>query len=341
MNTKTTFLAIGDTVVDAFIELIDAHINCKVNNSGCEISMRFGDKIPYVDDYVLYGVGNPANAAVSCARLGAPVSLITHLGDDDDGAKTIQHLVSEGVATEGVVVEAGTKTNYHYVLWYRPERTILVKHEKYNYDFNADISKITALPDWVYFSSLAEGTEQYHSDIEQWLLEHQDIKLTFQPNTFQMKMGVEKLAGIYRRAELFFANIEEGQRILRLPEDGNRDQAHIKMLLSKIYSFGPKVVVLTDGPNGAYSYDGTNYAFCPIYPDIAPPLERTGVGDAYASTFMNYYAQGLDIRECMLRAPINSMNVVQYVGAQAGLLTAEQLEHYLAIAPPEYRISEI
>ncbi len=341
MNTPPRLLAIGDTVVDAFIELIDAHVSCKIDHAGCELSMRFGDKIPYADDYILYGVGNPANAAVSCARLGIQSSIITHLGADDNGAKTIAHFKNERLNIDGVVTELGQKTNYHYVLWYRPERTILVKHENYNYNFPAEISNITTLPDWVYFSSLAAGTEQYHADVQQWLQEHPDIRLTFQPNTFQMKMGTDALAGIYQRTELFFANVDEGQRILGFSEDGNRAIDHIKALLSKLYELGPKIVTLTDGPKGAYTYDGTSYLFCPMYPDTAPPLERTGVGDAYASTFTTYYAQGKSIHECMLRAPINSMNVVQYVGAQKGLLTAEELEAFYAKRPPEYQIVEL
>jgi len=34
--------------------------------------------------------------------------------------------------------------------------------------------------------------------------------------------------------------------------------------------------------------------------------------------------------------PINSMSVVQYVGAQAGLLSREKLQEYLANRPGDY-----
>ncbi len=45
--------------------------------------------------------------------------------------------------------------------------------------------------------------------------------------------------------------------------------------------------------------------------------------------------------EALLRAPINSMNVVQYVGAQKGLLTEKELEEWLAKAPEHYKVTEI
>jgi hypothetical protein len=46
--------------------------------------------------------------------------------------------------------------------------------------------------------------------------------------------------------------------------------------------------------------------------------------------------KGADLQGALLWAPINSMNVVQHVGAQAGLLTQDQIDHYLRVAPEYY-----
>ncbi len=342
--SSSTFLSIGDTVCDAFIELIDAHITCKIDTSNCELCMKFGDKLPFKQDILLYGVGNSANAAVSLSRLGSPSGLITHLGDDDNGIKSLESLEQNKVTVDLVVKQQHMRTNYHYVLWYPPERTILVNHQHYIYDFPTEIQNLNSLPHWVYLSSLGGGTEQYHNDIATWLKARPEIKLVFQPGTFQMNLGVEKLQSIYTRSELFFCNVEESIRILgsagTVPPETKTTEEKLRYLLSEMRALGPAIVVITDGPNGAYSYDGTTYRYCPMYPDIAPPLERTGAGDAYASTFSKYYADGLSVPECMLRAPINSMSVVQQVGAQAGLLTEQELQHYLDIKPTEYKIRE-
>ena len=79
----------------------------------------------------------------------------------------------------------------------------------------------------------------------------------------------------------------------------------------------------------------------PPYPDPKPPLNRTGAGDAFASTFTSAFALGKSIREALRSAPINSAYVVQQIGAQKGLLMREQLEKYLAIAPENYRPRKI
>ena len=50
---------------------------------------------------------------------------------------------------------------------------------------------------------------------------------------------------------------------------------------------------------------------------------------------------GLSIPEALRRAPINSMSVVQYTGAQEGLLTKKKLEQFLENAPVDYKAVKI
>ena len=75
----------------------------------------------------------------------------------------------------------------------------------------------------------------------------------------------------------------------------------------------------------------------PITSDPAPPYERTGAGDSFASTFISALTLGKTPSEAITWAPINSMSVVQKVGAQEGLLTRDELEKYLAVAPEDYK----
>jgi ribokinase len=100
---------------------------------------------------------------------------------------------------------------------------------------------------------------------------------------------------------------------------------------------GPKVVVVTDGPDGAYASDGQNRWKMPLYPDPAPPVDRTGAGDAFASTFVGQLIRGNTVEGALQWAPINSMSVCQEVGAQAGLLSENGLERWLRKAPDWYK----
>ena len=325
------FVAIGDTVTDAFIRIKDASVHCSVDKEKCEICFRFADKVPYEEVYVIPAVGNSANAAVSAARLGLESALVSNVGDDYFGKECLDALASEKVGTEFVSVHRGQKTNYHYVLWYEDDRTILIKHEEYPYALpNFDS------PKWVYLSSLGGNSTEFHETVLRYFEGHPEIKVAFQPGTFQMKMGIEGLKKIYERTEVFICNKQEYQRILKKP-----DEHDVKALMATMHEQGPKIAVLTDGPAGAYASNGSTMYFMPSYPDPKPPYERTGAGDAFSSTLVVALALGKSLEDALRWAPINSMSVVQQVGARAGLLTREKLEEHLKNAPADYEPRKI
>ncbi|MBI5798708.1 MAG: carbohydrate kinase family protein [Candidatus Yonathbacteria bacterium] len=324
------FVGIGDTVVDAFIRLKEeqAHTSvCKIDANASEICMPFGAKVPFDFVTVCYAVGNSANACVSASRLGLKSALITNLGNDDDGKKCLASLENDGVGTQYIKEYDGIKTNYHYVLWYRDERTILIKHEDFPYTLPlGDVG-----PRWLYLSSLNEKSLDFHHEIASYLAKHPETKLAFQPGGFQIKLGYEALRDLYAHTEFFFCNVEEARLIL------NDQKSEPKDLAKGITNLGPKIALITDGPKGAYMYDGKDAWFMPIYPDPKPPYERTGAGDSFASAFVSALALGKTPAEAITWAPINSMSVVQKVGAQEGLLTRPALEKLLAEAPADYK----
>ncbi|MDP3996081.1 MAG: carbohydrate kinase family protein [bacterium] len=327
MSNQLDFLAIGDIVTDAFIELEDAWVEDDNPQKTKELCMRFGDKIPYRDVVVIPAVGNSPNAAVSAFRLGLKSAVLTDLGDDDYGKEMLTSLKKEGVSDEYARVHKNIGSNYHFVLRFKEERTILVKHHEYPYE----MPEINPAPKWVYLSSLSENSFPYHEKIATYLEKNPQCKLAFQPGTFQIKLGYEKLKRLYASSELFFCNKQEAQKILNSTED------NIKRLIENMHGLGPKKVVITDGPNGAYAYDGKEFWSMPMYPDPAPPVDRTGAGDSFSSTFTAALALGFDIPTALSWGPINSMSVVQEIGAQKGLLSRKKLLEFLSNAPADYR----
>jgi len=322
-------LSVGDIVSDAFIKLIDDEAWTYKDENGTKVlAMKFGTKLPFDHAEVLNAVGNASNAAVSCARLGLNVAFETNVGGDQAGRDMIAQLSKEKVDHRFVHIHPDMKSNYHYVLWYKEERTILIKH--WDYPYHWPHFRPDEVPKWIYFSSISEHALPYHDQMADWLEEHTEVKLAFQPGTFQMEAGVERLKRLYARTEVLVLNREEAV----LVSGGNYDDLH--GLLDKLHSFGAKIVVITDGPAGAYASDGNQRLKMPLYPDPAPPFERTGAGDAFASTFVAAIIKGHNLESALQWAPINSMSVVQKVGAQNGLLSEHELEGWLKKAPEWY-----
>lgn len=327
-------LSVGDVVTDAFIKLLPDQERVEYGKDGQpDLSIPFGTKIPYDHAEIIEGVGNAANASVAFAKLGLRSGLVANVGGDDWGRDIIDALQENKVDTRFVHINPGKVSNYHYVLWYKDERTILIKHEEYAYHWPR--FRVIDIPQWIYFSSISQHALEYHDQLFHWLEEHKPVKLAFQPGTFQIEAGIKRLKNIYKRSEILAVNREEAATI------SGGDHSDIHDLLDKLHELGPKVVLLSDGHHGAYASDGTNRYQMPIYPDPKPPFERTGAGDAFTSTFVAAIMKGADLEGALLWAPINSMNVVQHVGAQAGLLTESQIDHYLRNAPPNYHPRKI
>jgi len=321
-------LSVGDVVTDAFIKLLDKEEKVEHERDGLWLAIPFGIKLPYDHAEVIAGVGNSPNAAVAFAKLGLNSGLVANVGGDEWGREILRSLEAAKVDTRFVHINPGKVSNYHYVLWYKEERSILIKHEEYDYHWPR--FRVIDIPKWIYFSSISKNAMEYHDQLAHWLEAHPTVKMAFQPGTFQIEAGTHRLAKIYARSEILAVNREEATTI------SGGDHSDINDLFDKLHALGPRVVLISDGHQGAYASDGTNRYKMPIYPDPKPPFERTGAGDAFTSTFVAAIMKGADIQGALLWAPINSMSVVQHTGAQAGLLSESQLEHYLRNAPAHY-----
>ncbi len=327
-------ISVGDTVVDDFVRLMDE--NGKIEDKGEGerwLSIPYGTKLPFESSTIIYGVGNAANASVNFAKMGLKSALVTNLGSDENGRRVIETLQKKKVDTFLVKMQRGKTTNYHYVLWYKEDRTILINHEHYDYHW-PHLAK-SEIPKWIYFSSIAENAVEMHDDIMEWLERYPDVKLAFQPGTYQIRFGSRRLKHVYKRSEVVVLNREEAVEVT----DGNYNNLH--ELIDKMHELGPRIVLITDGPAGSYASDGENRYFMPIYPDVAPPVERTGCGDAYASTFIGALIKGYTLEGALQLAPITPASVVLYPGAQEGLLSTRELKEWLEKAPAGYKAERL
>ena len=324
-------LCIGDVVTDAFIKLRDENGHIYNNEDGKFLSIPFGAKIPYDHDVIQEADGNAPNAAVSFARLGLDSGIMSNVGHDQRGRDIIMTLQKSKVDTRYIHINPGKKSNYNYILWYKEERTILVNHEDYDYHW-PHIHK-SDTPKWIYFSSLSKKSLPFHDDLTGWLEENPDVNLAFSPGTFQIEEGAQRLKKLYKHANILILNRQEAAKV------GGGKIENVHDLFDKLHALGPKLVVITDGPKGSYASGPEGRLFMPIYPDPSPPVERTGAGDAFSSTFVAAIIKGESVADAMRWGPVNSMNVVQHVGPHDGLLTETQLEALLGKAPDWYHAS--
>ena len=326
--TRYDLISIGDPTVDTFLKIHDGHVALSHRSSQKELHISYANKIP-VDSFFRFPAGNMPNNAIGASRLGLTVAAYGEVGDDSDGRWIRQELKGEKVETKFIKTDEKRSTNYSSVLVFQKERTIFVWHQPRSY-------KLPLLPsaEWMYLTSLGPlniNLERVHREILGFLKSH-PTKLAFNPGTYQLMMGQSGLNKLLQRTEVAFLNKEETQELT------GKKSTDIKVLLRAFRDLGPQIVVITDGPNGSFSYDGRAYLSCGIY-DL-PVEERTGAGDSYGTGFVAARHYGLGIPEAMRWGTFNAAYVVGQMGGILGLLDKKSMVS-TSDGHPELKVREI
>lgn len=312
-------ISVGDATIDNFVQIHDAEVKCNIDKTECKLCIDYGDKIA-VDKLIHLVAGNAANNAIGGVRLKLKSAIYVNVGSDESGKRIAEKLKDEGVDTRYVIVNEGMESNLSTVINFQGERTILVYHQNWQYKL-PDLDKSR----WIYFTSVSESFKD--SNLFKQLeahLERTGAKLLYNPGTYQIRSGVKKTPRLLSLTEIFIVNKEEAKRILGYRDD---EDINSKKLLKELVDLGPRLVVVTDGKEGSYGYDGEKYYHLGIFP--AKLLEMTGAGDAYATGVLAGLFYGKELSEAMRWGAANGASVVEQIGPQAGLLTYNAMQEKL------------
>ena len=313
VSSKFDLLTIGDCTVDIFTFPERADVHCQLHGGEkCELCLSAADKVSSKGFDLTFG-GNAANVAVGASRLGLRTGIYTHVGRDLFGGETLENFKKEKVDTSLVEMDDKQATNVNIIISSGGERTILTAHQPRHY-----LVPSVYAP-WVYFSSLAPGHDYFHAPFVRYVHENR-IKLAFNPGSYQIKEGLAAYGQLLKITEVLILNREEAGRLLGLDHALKTE----KELLSRLQDLGPRTVVVTDGPQGAYAFDGYEFTFQTATGVKAK--ERTGAGDAFSCGVVTALALGRPLKEALKWGTLNAESVTQAVGAQVGLLSRKELE---------------
>lgn len=312
-------VTIGDCSIDAFLDIHEASLHCKLNREECELCFKYGDKIP-IDNLSFLVGGNAANTSVALTRLGMSIAILTTIGIDEISQKIINTLKRETVETGFIQKEPSTSSNFAVSINFQGERTLFTYHVKREH-------KLLELPltSWVYLTSLGEYWQKAYEQVCAFI-KNNDVKLIFSPGSYQIEGDPTLLKEVLSLTTILFINKQEGQKIV------GEELEDVSKLLAQLKGLGPKIVSITDSVNGSWAIleDG-KVLHLGIFP--CNIIERTGAGDAYASGFLSAFFYGLPVSTAMVWGAINAASVIEKVGAQTGLLTREQIEKRLKENP--------
>lgn len=311
-------LVVGDILLDtiASVDVNAVDLNCRINTHECEISFKYGSKIP-VETQQHFPGGNAANVSVALTRLGVSCTLASAVGDDDVGKKLLSSLAQQGVDVKPVVTHIGVPTGSSFIVLYLGERTIFSYHAPHTISVTKSDAEI------VYLTSARTDLKALYKQIT---LAAASAKLVFQPGTSQLRLPTTELAPILQNTQLLIVNEEEAATLLRAAPGRHSP----KQLLHALLDTKVGEVVVTAGQRGVYVSDGRDFVHIDIWKSSVR-RNTTGVGDAFAAAYLwSRFEQKSDIRRAAAAGTINAGSALAKSGAQEGLLNASSLQKYLA-----------
>ena len=312
-------ITIGDIKLDTFVVLDNASVQCQLKMPDCLLCLEYGAKIPVnvVDSQI---AGSAPNVAVGLARLKKKTAVISNMGVDGTREMAIKHLKKEGVDDAFIHIAKDEASSYSVVLNFHGERTILASHIHHAYHLPKPIPKTP----WMFVCEMGPGYEALFKSLIS-LVKKDSVRIAFNPGTIQWHEKKPILFELIKYTDILFVNREEAQAIT------GSSSIEIHHLAPALHKLGAKIVLITDGKNGSYFFNGASLSFCPIFP--AKLVEMTGAGDAFASGFMGALLHEQSPHEAMRWGTLNSASVVEHVGPTAGLLTEAKIRARLSKHP--------
>jgi ribokinase len=311
-------ITVGESTIDAFMRLAHANSDAHLDKASGGLCFRFGEKID-VERYDFTIGGNATNVAVGLSRLGIKSTLCTEIGDDEFSLKIRNMLANEHV--ERVLVhQVSGPSNFSVIINFKGDRTLFVEDVTRQHEFN--FQDVTA--ELVYITSLGNVWQKpYRTALE---FAHKcKAKIAFNPGSRQLHEGKDLVQEVVRQSQMLFLNKEEAELLVFDKETQEHELSYVKELLTKIKALGAKIVVITDGKKGSYALDTKGNFYHQSMFDCEV-VERTGAGDAYTVGFIAATFEKQSVPQAMEWGSWNAASVVSKIGAQAGLLTKEQME---------------
>lgn len=306
-------ITVGDVKLDTFIVLNNASVQCELKMPDCKLCLEYGAKIA-VDIADVQIAGSAPNVATGLARMGLKTGVISNMGKDTTYTLALAHLKKEGVSSTYIKALPKKMSASAVVLNYKGERTILASYIKSVYTLPKNLKT-----KWLYMSEMGPGYESLYKAIV--ARAKKGLRVGFNPGHVQIAERKPVLFELIKHTEVLFVNVEEGRLLTGLATE------ELHHLASALWALGAKHVVITDGPRGAYGFDGKTLVSIAIFP--GPLVEATGAGDAFATGFLGALFHKQSYKEALRWGAVNSTSVVGKVGPTPGLLSAKQIRAQL------------
>jgi sugar/nucleoside kinase (ribokinase family) len=324
-------LVIGSATRDLFFEGVPfVEVKSKKFKVGKGIALPYAGKVKVPKITFTIG-GGGANVSTTFARQGFSTTCISGIGQDNGGKEIIEKLKKEKVDTKYFQIDKKLPTAYSTIFLDKSgERTILSHKGAGDEISEKQIpwnNKIKA--HWMYLSSLAGNKNLLIKAVN--FAAKNKMFLATNPGMGELK-NFRLMPRLLKHFDVFVLNQEEASYLADVPYKEE------KKLFRRLDDLIEGLVVMTKGPKGLTISDGKHMWQVGTYKEKRV-ADRTGAGDSFASGFVSTFIdkkikkvgnrsifEGKDIEEAIKMGSANATSVVEYVGAQTGILRKSDLK---------------
>jgi ribokinase len=287
--------------------------------------------------------GGATNAGVALARLGFSTQTFIRTGSDLEGKEVTEKLASEGIDTSLIIQDNTMPTG----------KAIMVTSHVCNPTIFTNRGANTALLEkeikpevfadqhLVYVASLSGNSAACLTHIVRFGKASGAFVAT-NPGIRQLTYWAGDMVKALQYVDLISMNTVEAEQLaLSLLPKINRIQNtpenvegpvllnsglagwSLADFVAEVCKLGPKIVLVTNGAEGAYAGTREGIEFYPA--GKAAVGNTAGAGDSFATTFSAYASVGEDILTCLKSASANALSVIAAPDTHSGLLTEAEL----------------
>lgn len=309
-------LCVGDMLADLIIREVD--------------DIVFDNTATQIEETSLKPGGDALNNSIDMSRLGNQVSLVGKLGCDIFGDYLHEECVKNGVdmshcarsttaphAKSTILMRKGGDRKFFYYAGSNAEFTID------DIDLSLlDQCKILQVGGTFHFPNF-DGEKGSVPLLK--AAKERGVITSMDVNTDFTGRWNETICGCYPYLDYFMPSLE--QAVLITKKDDVREMADFFL------DRGVKTAVIKMGSKGCYAKNQAGEAFfCGCYQ--VPVVETTGAGDAFVSGFLTSVLRGKTLKECVIFGTACSAQVVQAVGATAGMKDYDTVERFIKEMQP-------
>lgn len=271
------------------------------------------DEIVLADSLQSFPGGSGGNVACGVARLGHSVSFLGKVGDDADGRWLLRAFAEENVDTRFMRLQTGARTASCFIAVDGQGRRVI---------YSLGGTAILESPQELEVNCIASARLLFIADaiisvaaLACQIARTNQAMVVFAPGGLMISAGKASLEPVLEQAEVFIANQTEA---LNLTQE--RDPARAA---ARLASWGPQVVMITLGEQGALLLEGSHKVHIPPRP-VKVVRDTTGAGDAFAAGVVAGYLAGLDWEAAAAQGCAAAAAKITQLGARSGFPRQEQ-----------------